>query len=63
MNWDNYGKFNAEVKTWQIDHVIPQSRLPFEDFADTNFKKLWALDNLRPLETIENILKSNIQTY
>lgn len=61
MNWDNYGKFDATQETWQIDHIIPQSSLPFSDFNEDNFKKLWVLDNLRPLSTIENIKKSNTQ--
>lgn len=59
MSWDNYGRFNPEHKTWQIDHIIPQSKLSFSNFEDENFQKLWALSNLRPLETIANIKKSN----
>ena len=59
MSWDNYGRFHSEHKTWQIDHVIPQSKLSFSNFEDENFQKLWALSNLRPLETIVNIKKSN----
>lgn len=59
MSWDNYGKFHSEHKTWQIDHIVPQSKLPFSNFEDENFQKLWALSNLRPLETIANIKKSN----
>lgn len=59
MNWDNHGKYNTSYKTWQIDHVISQSKLPFTDFNDDNFKNLWQLSNLRPLETIANIKKGN----
>lgn len=59
MSWDNYGRFHPEHKTWQIDHVIPQSKLSFSNFEDESFQKLWALSNLRPLETIANIKKSN----
>lgn len=59
MNWDNYGRFDKERMTWQIDHIVPQSKLPFESFEDKNFQKLWALENLRPLETITNIKKGN----
>jgi len=57
MNWDNWGKYEKDRKTWQIDHIKPQSSLPFSDFKKDNFQKLWALDNLQPLETIENIRK------
>jgi 5-methylcytosine-specific restriction endonuclease McrA len=59
MNWDNYGKYNKDKMTWQIDHKIPQSKLPFKSFDDDNFRKLWALDNLQPLETVANIKKGN----
>jgi 5-methylcytosine-specific restriction endonuclease McrA len=59
MNWDNYGKFDKTKDTWQIDHIIPQSKLPFESFDDENFCKLWALENLRPLETMANLKKGN----
>jgi len=53
MNWENYGLY------WTIDHIIPQSKLLFENFDDENFIKCWTLDNLRPLEKIENIKKGN----
>jgi hypothetical protein len=57
MNWENYGKYNKDHLTWQIDHIIPQSSLSFTDFKDDNFIKLWSLSNLQPLETIANIKK------
>lgn len=59
MNWDNYGKYDKFKNTWQIDHIIPQSKLIFVDFNDDNFKKLWSLSNLSPLDTIANIKKGN----
>ena len=59
MNWDNYGRYDKNKLTWQIDHIIPQSKLPFVSFSDDNFKKLWSLNNLRPLETVSNIKKGN----
>lgn len=59
MGWDNYGKYDPAKKTWQIDHIIPQSKLKFSSFDDENFRKLWDLSNLQPLETIANIKKSN----
>lgn len=59
MNWDNYGKYDKNKRTWQIDHIIPQSKLPYDSMEYPNFKKCWALSNLRPLETIENIRKGN----
>ena len=59
MNWSNYGPANKHKKTWQIDHIIPQSKLPYLSFADDNFIKCWSLKNLRPLEAIANIKKGN----
>ena len=53
MNWDNYGTY------WHLDHIYPQSLLPFDNLAHPNFQKCWALDNLQPLEAIENIKKGN----
>jgi hypothetical protein len=59
MSWENYGLYNKDKKTWQIDHIIPQSKLPFTSLKDENFKKCWNLKNLQPLETIANIKKGN----
>lgn len=52
MSWDNYGE-------WHIDHIIPQSFLPYNSPEDENFKKCWNLNNLQPLWAIDNIRKSN----
>jgi len=56
MNWNNYGN---KPGCWVIDHVIPQSKLPYTNLDDVNFLKCWGLSNLRPLEYIENIKKGN----
>jgi hypothetical protein len=53
MSWNNHGNY------WHIDHIVPQSKLPYSSMSDDNFKKCWALDNLQPLEAIANIKKSN----
>lgn len=59
MNWGNYGKYDSEQLTWQIDHIIPQSKLTYDSMDHSNFIKCWNLSNLQPLETIANIKKSN----
>ena len=59
MSWDNWGKFSNTKQTWQIDHIVPQSKLPYDSLDHSNFRKCWALENLRPLEAIENIRKGN----
>lgn len=67
MSWNNWGTYNPQTWcdndsstwTWQIDHIIPQSKLPFVSMTDDNFKKCWALDNLCPLNSKTNISKGN----
>lgn len=52
MSWENYGK-------WHIDHIIPQSWLPYNSIEDENFSKCWSLSNLQPLWATDNISKGN----
>jgi hypothetical protein len=64
MNWNNWGKYNSKTWndndsstwTWQMDHIIPQSDLPYKSMEDDNFKKCWDLSNLRPYSAKQNIL-------
>lgn len=64
MTWDNQGKYNPETWkdddqstwTWQLDHIIPQTSLPYTSMEDENFQKCWALSNLRPLSAKQNII-------
>lgn len=53
------GSFDINKRTWQIDHIIPQSHLLFETLDDENFLKCWALENLRPLDAKENLEKQD----
>jgi len=53
MNWNNYGEY------WAVDHIKPKSLFNYNSPKDTEFKQCWALENLRPLEKIENIKKGN----
>ena len=59
MNWDNYGKYDLNIRTWHIDHIMPQSKLLYDSMEHPNFIKCWSLSNLQPLEAKENIKKSN----
>ena len=67
MNWNNQGKYNYKTWkdddqstwTWQIDHIVPQSKLPYTSMEDENFKKCWALENLRPYPAKQNLLDGN----
>ena len=63
MNWDNHGLYdpnsqlNPNLRTWQIDHIIPDSYFSYEVPSDQGFLDSWALTNLRPLESKQNIYK------
>jgi hypothetical protein len=59
MNWSNYGRFNPNKETWQIDHIMPDSSFQYKSMDDIGFKLSWSLNNLRPLRAKDNLLKSN----
>jgi hypothetical protein len=58
MTWENYGGMNNDSKkTWHIDHIKPQALFFYNSLTDPAFLECWALENLRPLDKIENISK------
>jgi hypothetical protein len=57
MTWNNYGSY------WHIDHIVPQSSFAYSSMENQAFKDCWALSNLRPLEAMENIMKSNKRLF
>jgi hypothetical protein len=67
MSWSNWGRYdykswddnNNSTWTWQIDHIIPHSAFKYTSMDDGNFKRCWALENLRPLSSKQNNLKGN----
>lgn len=59
MSWDNWSHYSDNKLTWQIDHIIPRSKLPYTSVLDNNFYKCWALENLRPISAIENLKKGS----
>jgi hypothetical protein len=59
MNWDNYGPVSLYKKNWQIDHIIPQVSFNYQTMDCEEFKRCWALENLRPLDAIENMIKGD----
>ncbi len=64
MSWENYGSYKKskwddnDVSTWnwQIDHIVPQSSLPYSSMNESNFLLCWSLSNLRPLSSKQNLL-------
>jgi hypothetical protein len=67
MTWDNWGKYNSKswndndqsTWTWNIDHIVPQSKLLYASMLNDNFRKCWSLKNLRPLSSKQNLLDGN----
>jgi len=51
MTWDNHGE-------WHVDHIIPLSACNYDSPDDIDFKRAWALENLRPLWAEENLKKN-----
>lgn len=52
MSWKNMGE-------WHIDHIIPLSSFTFDGTDDPEFRRAWALTNLRPLWAQDNMQKSD----
>lgn len=50
MGWNNMGE-------WHIDHIVPLATFRYESASDPEFKRAWALTNLRPLWAKENFRK------
>jgi len=55
MTWDNNGIYSKVKVTWQIDHIIPISSAKTEE----EVLKLSHYTNFRPLDSFENLKKSN----
>lgn len=63
MTWDNYGPYkvstwddnDSSTWTWHVDHIIPQSKLPYTSLDSDTFRQCWALENLRPLSAKQNV--------
>jgi hypothetical protein len=67
MCWDNQGAYNPKTWddndpstwTWQLDHIIPQSKFQFVSMEDEEFRKCWSLNNLRPYSAKQNVIEKN----
>jgi hypothetical protein len=56
MTFDNQGS------AWELDHIVPQSALPYDCPEHENFARVWALSNLRPVTKAENAKKGGRTT-
>lgn len=67
MTWENWGKYNSKTWNendsstwvWNIDHIMPQTKLPYNNMDHPNFIKCWDLSNLRPYSAKKNIKDGN----
>lgn len=63
MNWKNWTTYdpstwNPKDNTtwvWNLDHIEPHSDFHYETMDCEEFRKCWALSNLRPLSAKQNI--------
>ncbi len=61
MSWKNYGSY------WHIDHIVPVSAFTFRlesgEIDCDAVRRCWALTNLRPLPSRENIAKGGSRLH
>lgn len=60
MRWDNNGrvpKGQVRKQHWQMDHIRPRREFNYTSIDDEDFKKCWSLNNLQPIDAIDNITK------
>lgn len=71
MTWENRGRYNRATWndndpsswTWQLDHIVPHSTFKYKDMNSEEFRKCWALSNLRPYSAKQNIMDGNRKQY
>ncbi|SRR5258708_3759533 len=67
MDWRNWTTYDPELWdnndqstwVWHLDHIIPQTYLPYTNMEEYNFKICWELENLRPYNAKKNIEEKN----
>jgi len=57
MNWDNYGPYNSNKDTWQIDHIIALANFDLTNRDD--FIKACNYKNMQPMLAIKNMTKGD----
>jgi len=55
MSWSCYGTpVTPDGRAWQLEHTVPQSMFRYSSMTDEAFQLCWSLDNLRPLDGLQN---------
>jgi len=65
MSWDNWGLYRVDTWddndpstwTWHIDHIQRHHTFGYDSMKHPDFKRCWALSNLRPLSAKENVIR------
>jgi hypothetical protein len=52
---NEYKEDDPSTWTWHLDHIIPHSSFKYTTMDCQEFRDCWALSNLQPLKSIENI--------
>lgn len=60
MTWGNWGMSSHRRGAWNIDHKVPITAFNITSYDCEDFRKCWALENLRPLCAVENREKSGV---
>ncbi|OBU55121.1 hypothetical protein A9K69_01470 [Stenotrophomonas maltophilia] len=56
MNWDNRSD-------WHIDHIVPLASFTITSADSRDFHRAWALSNLRPIWSKDNLRKHARRIY
>lgn len=57
MNWNNHGSYDANRKTWQLDHINALANVDLTNRDE--FLKVAHYSNMQPLLSLDNIKKGN----
>lgn len=57
MNWDNYGAYKENYRTWHIDHIKPCAS--FDLTQQDQQKQCFHYTNLQPLLAVDNLIKGD----
>ena len=67
MSWENWTIYDSATYreddkttwTWNLDHIIPHSFFKYDNMDCDEFRDCWALSNLRPYKSKDNISEGN----
>lgn len=60
MSWANWGR---APDGWHVDHILPVASFVFTTAEDPQFSACWAITNLRPLWSADNLRKGKQRLF